>query len=299
MGSRPLAGCLRRTRAHVPRTPVQVVGDSTPLHPQPPTPTCTRLVYVTDTWDADRYDRFAEQRRGPALDLLERVRPAPGGRAADLGCGSGWCTPLLHERTGAAETIGIDSSARMLERSGAHLVPGVQFVEGDLAALDGDWDVLFANASLQWLPDHRGLLAALVERLRPGGTIAFQVPANFDHPSHTVADEVGRRFGIDPLDRHIGSLDAAAYAEVLHAAGIPEPDVVLRIYGHPMARTDDVVDWVSGTLLTAFAARLDAERFAAFRAEYRTTLLHRLGDPDGSRPYYYAFPRILASGTLP
>lgn len=249
-----------------------------------------------DTWDAARYDRFSDQRRRPALDLLDRVPPAAGGRVADLGCGDGWCTPLLHDRTGAAETVGLDTSARMLAGSAAHAVPGVRFEEGDLAALEGTWDVLFANASLQWLPDHRLLLPRLVERLAPGGTLAFQVPANFGHPSHTVADEVGRRFGLEPLAGEIGALDAPGYAEVLHAAGIEEPEVVLRVYGHRMARTDQVVDWVSGTLLTSFERRLDAEAFAAFRAEYRQTLLAVLGDPAGDRPYYYAFPRILASG---
>jgi trans-aconitate 2-methyltransferase len=251
-------------------------------------------ISVPDAWDAARYDRFAEQRRRPALDLLERVPPAPGGRAADLGCGDGWATHLLHERTGAAEAVGIDTSARML--GGARPAPGVRFEEGDLSTLDGDWDVLFANASLQWVPDHRSLLPRLVERLRPGGTLAFQVPANFGHPSHRVADEVGRRLGLEPLDREVGALDAPTYAEVLHAAGIEEPDVVLRVYGHRMARTDEVIEWVSGTLLTSFERRLDADAFAAFRDEYRRTLLERLGDPGGSRPYYYAFPRILASG---
>ena len=251
---------------------------------------------MTDTWDAERYDRFREQRRRPALDLLDRIPHTPGGRVADLGCGDGWCTPLLHERTAAAETLGIDSSSRMLERARGRAAAGISFVEGDLTALDGSWDVLFANASLQWLPDHRRLLPELIGRLRPGGTIAFQVPANFGHPSHTVADEVGRAFGLEPLDRHIGSLDAAAYAEVLHAAGIAEPDVVLRVYGHPMDRTEQVIDWVSGTLLTSFERRLDAEAFAEFRQRYRTTLLERLGDPSGQRPYFYAFPRILASG---
>jgi len=256
----------------------------------------------SDTWDPARYDRYAEQRRRPALDLLERVPPAPGGRAADLGCGDGWCTPLLHERTGAAETVGIDSSARMLERSTAHVVPGVRFVHGDLADLadlpdaDAGWDVLFANAALQWVPDHHALIGRLVASLRPGGTLAFQVPANYGHPSHRVADDVGRRFGLEPLDREAGALDPATYAELLHAAGIEEPDVVLRIYGHRMARTDEVLDWVSGTLLTSFERRLDADAFAAFRAEYRTALLDALGDPSGERPYYYAFPRILASG---
>jgi len=63
-----------------------------------------------------------------------------------------------------------------------------------------------------------------------------------------------------------------------------------------MDRTEQVIDWVSGTLLTSFERRLDPDAFAEFRAEYRAELLEVLGDPSGQRPYFYAFPRILASG---
>ena len=76
-------------------------------------------------------------------------------------------------------------------------------------------------------------------------------------------------------------------------------DVALRIYGVEMARTDQVLDWVGGTLLTRFERQLGADRFEEFRSEYRRRLLVALGDPDGDRPYYYAFPRILCRARRP
>ncbi len=254
-----------------------------------------------DTWDAARYERFRAERERPVHDLLELVEPVPGGRAADLGCGTGRYTPMLHRRVGAAATVGIDSSSRMLRHAADHATDGVRFVVGDLRSLgglQGRWDVLFANASLHWVDGHDELVAALVDRLEPGGQLAFQVPANFDHPSHTVADEVGREFGLEPLERHAGVLRPARYAELLWGAGLRQLDVSLRIYGVDMARTDDVVAWVSGSLLTSFEARLDADDFAEFHERYRSRLLTALGDPGGGEPYYYAFPRILCRGRL-
>lgn len=256
----------------------------------------------TDRWDPERYERFRSQRERPVHDLLALVEPVPGGRAADLGCGTGRYTPLLHERVRARETVGIDSSPQMLVRASEYESDTIRFVEGDLAdlaGLPGTWDVLFANASLQWLADHDSLVTSLVGRLAPQGQLAFQVPANFDHPSHTVADEVGLRFGLEPLARHIGALRPARYAELLWGAGLRDLDVTMRIYGVDMARTDDVIEWVSGTMLTRFESQLDPARFDEFRAEYRRALLAALGDPDGSSPYYYAFPRILCRGQLP
>ena len=51
-------------------------------------------------------------------------------------------------------------------------------------------DVLVSNATLQWVPDHLDLLPRLVDRLAPGGWFAFQVPGNFDEPSHTIRAEL-------------------------------------------------------------------------------------------------------------
>lgn len=255
-----------------------------------------------DSWDPARYERFRRERARPLTDLLHLLEPTPGGRAADLGCGNGRYTPLLAERVGAAETVGIDTSARMLADAEAFRGPGIRFVEGDLRDLGGEagpWDVLFANASLQWVPDHDQLLAHLVDRLAPGGQLAFQVPANFGHASHTVADEVGREFGLEPLERSIGALSPQRYAEILWATGLRDLDVSLRIYGIAMEQTADVLEWVAGTLLTRFEARLSPERFEQFRTRYRDVLFDALGDPAGTSPYYYAFPRILCRGRRP
>lgn len=261
------------------------------------------VMQLTDAWDPDRYERFRAERDRPVHDLLALLTPidaeGPGGRAVDLGCGTGRHTPLLHRRVRATTTVGIDASERMLAGSNDHAGPDITFRHGDIADLDGEWDVLFANASLHWLPDHAALLPRLVDHLRPGGQLAFQVPANFDHPSHTVADRVGREFGLDPLGRAAGSTTPARYAEILWDAGLRDLDVGLRIYGVEMDRTDDVIEWVSGSLLTRFEADLSPDDFAAFRVEYRQRLLDELGDPRGDQPYFYAFPRILCAGRRP
>ena len=50
--------------------------------------------------------------------------------------------------------------------------------------------VTISNATLQWLPDHRAQLPRLVDALAPGGWLAFQVPGNFDEPSHRLLHEL-------------------------------------------------------------------------------------------------------------
>lgn len=249
------------------------------------------------TWDPVQYRRFAAERRQPFDDLLALCRQVPGGTVVDLGCGSGELTAELHRRLGAADTLGIDRSAAMLAEVPAG-VEGLHFAEGDIAGFDGPpVDLVFANASLHWMGDHPALLRRLRDTVRPGGQLAFQVPANFDHPSHTLARSVASEppflealGGELPADRGGSVLAPGAYAELLYGLGARPPLVRLQVYGHELASTAEVVEWVRGTLLTPYREMLGEEGFERFVTAYRRRLLGELGDRS---PYFYGFARIL------
>src|SRR5437016_6389253 len=98
-------------------------------------------------WDPDQYERFKAERTRPFFDLLALVEPVPGGRVVDLGCGTGELTRELHRHTGAAETVGIDSSEAMLAEAAAVAGDGLRFEPGDLGSYRGSGlDVVFGNA---------------------------------------------------------------------------------------------------------------------------------------------------------
>jgi trans-aconitate 2-methyltransferase len=256
-----------------------------------------------DTWDPAQYERFADERSQPFYDLLGLCRPVPGGRVVDLGCGTGALTADLHRAMQASSTLGIDNSSEMLAGAATD-VPGLAFAEGDLGAWRGPpVDVVFANASLHWVSDHPSLLGRLTGGLEPGGQLAFQLPANFAHPSHVVARALAAEqpfldaFGGEPPpDRGASVLAPAAYAELLHRLGAVEQHVRLQIYGHELAGPDDVVQWVLGSMLRPYQSRLDPPTFDLFMASYRERLLAELGT---GHPYYLLFPRILCWARFP
>jgi trans-aconitate 2-methyltransferase len=255
---------------------------------------------AVDTWDPGQYRRFAAERAAPFYDLLSLVRPVPGGRVVDLGCGPGELTVELHRRLAAAETLGLDSSPAMLERTAAVAGDGLRFELGDIGRFaEGGWDVVFSNAALHWLPDHEPLFGRLVTALRPGGQLAVQMPANHDHPSHVVAAEVA---GTEPFRSALGSYRRTSpvqapewYADLLDRLGLADQHVRLQVYLHHLAARDEVVEWVKGTLLTDYEARMPAALFERFMAAYRERLLPHLDD---SRPYRYPFKRLLLWGRL-
>ena len=111
------------------------------------------------------------------------------------------------------------SEARALD------APGVRFVHGDIAewAPDQPVDVVFSNAALQWLPDHPQLFKRLTTMLVPGGELAVQVPANFDHVSHVLASDIAQEEpfagALDGYKRTFSVLAPEEYATLLHNLG--------------------------------------------------------------------------------
>ena len=135
--------------------------------------------------------------------------------------------------------------------------------------------------------------------LVPGGELAVQMPANFDHVSHTLAVEIARE---QPFSgamrgyvRTFSVLRPEEYAALLHKLGFVAQSVRLQVYGHVLESPDAVVEWVRGTLLTDYESRMPEAMYAEFVARYRERLYAALGD---QRPYFYPFKRILLWGRI-
>jgi trans-aconitate 2-methyltransferase len=248
----------------------------------------------SDVWNPDQYGKFRAERAAPFHDLLALVEPADAPRIVDLGCGTGELARLAHERLGARETLGVDSSAAMLARAAAHAGGGVSFRQGDLASFaEGRFDLVLSNAAIHWVPDHGALLPRLAALVAEGGQLAVQAPANDHHASHAVAREVAREPAFaGPLGgfvRESPILEPEAYSQLLFRLGFTRQRVRFEIYAHPLPSRADVVEWVRGTTLTAYEQRLDPETWAAFLARYRERLAATLPD---ERPFPYTYRRL-------
>ena len=254
-------------------------------------------------WNPAQYERFATQRAQPFWDLVELIHRGGIERAVDLGCGTGSLTVSAAERLGIGHMTGIDNSPAMLERAEAHGRVEVDFEYGDISrwTSDADFDLVLANAALQWVPDHAAVLERWVAALAPEGQLALQVPANHNHASHLSSSHVAMQ---EPFASAIGGepppdpvavnvLAPEVYAEVLYDLGLREPHVRLQVYPHVFDSSADVVEWTRGTSLMRFFRRLPDELHEPFVDAYREELLSRIGHRE---PYFYAFKRILMWG---
>lgn len=224
------------------------------------------------TWSAQQYCAFEQERTRPVRDLVAAIDLEQVQHAIDLGCGPGNSTQVLAQRFPEATVSGLDNSEDMLQAARKRL-PQLQFALQDL----GRWesaqplDVILANASLQWLPDHATLYPHLVRQLRPGGCLAVQTPDNLQEPAHRLAREIARQGPwADTMDSapHPDRHSAAFYYALLQPL-CSRVDVWQTTYFHPLAGGPAaVVEWFKGSALRPYLAVLDEDGQAAFLAQY-------------------------------
>ena len=249
------------------------------------------------SWSAKQYVAFEDERTRPVRDLLSALPPIDARVVVDLGCGPGNSTEELVARYPRAQASGIDSSQDMIEAARARL-PGIQFTVQDLQSWDdpGPFDVILANAVLQWVPGHEVLLPALVAKLERGGALALQMPDNLGEPAHRMMREVAA---------------AGPWAAKLAAASqartpLPKPEWYYSLLRPMCSRVDiwrttyyhslpggakAVVEWFKGSGLRPFLEPLSNEERGAYLERY-TAEIAKICLPVADGGVLLPFPRV-------
>ena len=247
-------------------------------------------------WDPNQYLKFSDHRLRPAIELLNRIPLESPKVIFDLGCGTGNGTRIIAARWKSAKVYGLDNSKEMLQK--AQLEPGaIQWVEADIENWTPDRapDLIYSNATLQWVKDHQRLFPRLAGFLRAGGCLAVQMPLSWGATSHRLmretladGDQKGRPLGTEELRQSVARKwveEAEVYYDLLadctKSIDIWETEYLQVLEGH-----DPVLEWVRGTALQPVLNGLSDDEREIFLTEYRQRLLKAYPvRPDGRTIY--------------
>lgn len=245
-------------------------------------------------WNPDKYHQFQTQRSAPFDDLLKLVDIRPELRVVDLGCGTGELTRRLADTLPESDVLGLDTSPQMLERTQEYARSGLRFELGNQAELDGEWDLIFSNAALQWSENHEQLIPYLFNRLAPGRQIAVQVPSNHNSKTHlTIIEVAGREPFVSALSewaRQSPVLSIEGYADLLFREEAQDILVFEKVYPHVLENADAIVEWISGTALVPYF-----ERLGDLKDEFTDVIRQELRAAMPGEPVFYPFRRTFFS----
>lgn len=223
-------------------------------------------------WNTTQYMKFGNERTQPAIDLINRINIKNPQKIIDIGCGPGNSTVALRDYFTDAHIIGVDNSSNMIDKAKKNysdLTFAMCDASCDLATMDKDYDIVFSNACIQWIPNHPKLLKEMIGMLKPGGCLAIQVPINNNAPLYQIIDEVvsDEKWGFDKRNLEINeTLHPDEYYDIL--SGLASNFSIWETtYYHQMGTHKDLVEWVKGTRLRPYLNVLSDEQKIAFENE--------------------------------
>ncbi|ETO75804.1 hypothetical protein F444_08659 [Phytophthora nicotianae P1976] len=280
---------------------------------------------AAQTWQPQKYLKFERVRLRPALELLERVPELPSTASSgdddvveiiDLGAGTGNMAPSYFKRWPRARVTFVDSSASMLERAKQeHSVDDnvkteqCAYLEADFESFQPDKpvDLIFSNAALHWVSSerHKQLLPRLFSFLKPGGTLAFQIPDTRLQPSHQLIAEAAKQVGhwdrVADVRWVTCERDPGFYYELFKSIDKDmELDMWATVYAQVQEGDNPVADFVGSTGLRPFMEALGDPSTAAseFEHKYRELVVAAYPKQCDGR-MIFNFKRFFAVATKP
>ncbi len=248
------------------------------------------------SWNATTYLQFKNERTRPAVNLACRIPLDDPKTVLDIGCGPGNSTAVLRERFPNAKIIGIDNAPDMIEKA-KESYPEMSFlcIDADeyIATVGEKFDVVFSNACMQWLPDHKALLPKWMGLVKKGGVLAVQMPNNYGEPIHQIIEAITTSEKWQPhfrIMREKNILSVAEYYDSL-AENAVHVDLWETAYYHTLSTQQDLLEWYRGTGLRPYLDQLSDDAKTDFEDDFLAAVKEAYSlQTDGS--ILFRFPRL-------
>ena len=249
-----------------------------------------------EKWDAQQYLKFKKYRTQPAVDLANTILADKPLKAVDIGCGPGNSTAVLQKRFPSAVITGVDNSADMLETAQKNC-PDCHFIYCDIAnelhTLEKDYDIVFSNACIQWVPNHPQLLEQMIGLLKNGGTLAVQIPLQQEQPMHRIIRKLAQSKFWSPyfsVVRDFFILTPGEYFDLLSEL-TDDFTIWKTTYCHQMNSYEELIEWYRGTGLRPYLAALPKELRADFENQLKEKI-RQVYPQQKNGKIMFEFPRL-------
>lgn len=222
-------------------------------------------------WDSEQYLRFKNQRTQPVIDLVKKIDSTQPKNILDVGCGPGNSTSVLKRVFPKADILGIDNSENMIGKAKS-LYPDMKFrlcdITTEMDNLD-KYDIIFSNACLQWIPNHREFIPKLFNKLNKDGVLAVQMPMNSQEKLFRIMNEVVSKpqWNFSAMDIETNeTLEPEEYFDIISSC-TDNFDIWETVYYHNMPSAGAMVEWIKGTRLRPYLNALDRAQAESLERE--------------------------------
>lgn len=240
-------------------------------------------------FDGEKYRLASGHQQEWGLQMLSELRLTGSEHILDLGCGDGRLTERLSRLVPEGSVLGIDASAGMIFSARVYARSNLEFRQMDIRDLDfqGQFDVIYSNAALHWVTDHRHLLRQSRLALRDGGYLLW----NFDGAGNcrffletvrSLMQEEPYRALFDGFVWPWFMPSQSEYEQLLEAAGFSGAVVTLENRDRYFQHEEEMIRWMDQPCLVPFLTWLPDGARTAFRQAVIDRMLRVTRQPDGT-----------------
>lgn len=244
---------------------------------------------VTFEFDGEKYKKASKHQKEWGNQLIAALNLAGNERILDLGCGDGVLTAQLARLVPNGTVLGIDSSVGMIETSRQFVRENLEFARMDINTMcfHQEFDVVFSNAALHWIKDHRRLLKNTFTALRPQGKVFW----NFGGYGTCVnfIDVVRQLMSDHRYEQYFAGFEwpwfmpsKEEYQALAEPVGFSSVEILEENRDRFFANADELIGWIDQPSIVPFLSCIPQEAKAVFRSDVIERMLDKTLQPDGT-----------------
>jgi trans-aconitate 2-methyltransferase len=244
-------------------------------------------------WNPADYHKSSPAQQQWAQERIAKLRLCGNERILDIGCGDGRVTAEIAACLPKGSVTGVDNSPEMIRFAQEHYPTSIHrnltFARMDASHIGffQAFDVVFSNAALHWIPDHKPVIEGIARSLCPGGRLLVQMGGKgnavqvFNALTALLKDPRWARY-YDGFSFTFGFFGPEEYRQLLADAGLEPVRVDLIPKDMVFPDRDAFAGWIRTTWLPWMARLPEGEQPVFVRAIIDTFLSMYPADADGT-----------------
>jgi trans-aconitate methyltransferase len=237
------------------------------------------------TWDAEDYKKHSTTQQQWARELIAKLNLIGSEKILDIGCGDGKVTAEIAAIVQKGSVTGVDNSSSMIALAAEQYPPekhrNLSFMLMDASRLkfENEFNVVFSNAALHWVKDHKPVVEGIYKSLKPGGKALLQMggKGNADSILSVIDDLKCRKEWqpyFDDFEFPYGFMGTEEYNILLEQAGFVIERVELIPKDMQYKDSEGLKGWIRTTWLP-YTERIPEEKRDRFIDDIIATYLER------------------------
>ena len=253
-------------------------------------------------FDGKKYRKASLHQKEWGTKIISEFKLHGNESILDLGCGDGTLTSLLSELVPKGKVIGIDASDGMISTAKEIETKKLVFKKMDIDEInfDEEFDLIFSNATLHWVKDHKKLLANCFKALKKNGSIRFNFAgegngSNFNNViKETISHEKFKKYFVH-LEWPWFMPSISEYKTLVTDCDFKNIEIWDENADRYFANENELIQWIEQPAIVPFLKLVANEDKDFFRSDVINKMIERTRQSDGR--CFETFRRINVKAT--